>query len=130
MTKTSALSPVHPGEVLRKEYLAPLCITPNTLAAALRMSRTCLERLVREETSLTRDTAFRLAGYFGTAPEFWLGMQARFDEHATRRAPMAETLRKHASGSGEGRWRRSGRLLEETATQPRHPSNTSCVPSV
>jgi addiction module HigA family antidote len=84
MTKMDRLPPVHPGEVLREEYLAPLGITPYALAAALRLSRTHVERLVREEISLTASTALRLAGYFGTSPEFWLGIQARFDEHAMK----------------------------------------------
>jgi addiction module HigA family antidote len=86
MTKMDPLPPVHPGEVLREEYLAPLGITPYALAATLRLSRNHVERLVREETSLTRHTALRLAGYFGTSLEFWLSIQDRFDEHATRRA--------------------------------------------
>src|SRR5262249_25946730 len=76
--------PVHPGEVLRKQYLAPLGIAPCALAAALRLSRTHVERLVREEISLTPDTALRLAGYFATSPDFWLGIQARFDKHAMK----------------------------------------------
>jgi addiction module HigA family antidote len=84
MTKMDPLPPVHPGEVLREEYLAPLGITPYALAAALRLSRTHVERLVREEISLTPGTALRLAGYFATAPEYWLGIQARFEKHATK----------------------------------------------
>jgi antitoxin HigA-1 len=84
MTNTKPLAPVHPGEVLRDQYLVPLGITPCALAGALRVSRTRVERLVREETSVTPDTALRLAGYFGTTPEFWLGIQARFDIETAR----------------------------------------------
>jgi antitoxin HigA-1 len=80
------LAPVHPGEVLREEFLEPLALTPYALAAALRVPRTRLERLVREETAVTPDTALRLARYFGTTPEFWLGIQARYD---------IETVRQH-----------------------------------
>jgi len=79
MTKEHPRAPVHPGEILREEYLEPLGITPYALAAALHVPRTRVERLVREETSVTADTALRLGRYFGTTPEFWLGIQARFD---------------------------------------------------
>jgi addiction module HigA family antidote len=64
------LAPVHPGEVLREEFLVPLDMTPYALAAALHVPRTRVERLVREETALTADTALRLAKYFDTTPEF------------------------------------------------------------
>jgi len=79
MIKKNPRAPVHPGEILREEYLGPFGITPYALAAALLVPRTRVERLVREETSITVDSALRLARYFGTTPEFWLGLQARFD---------------------------------------------------
>ena len=79
------LAPVHPGEILREEFLAPLDMTPYALAAKLRVPRTRIERLVREETAVTPDTALRLARYFGTTPEFWLGIQNRFDVETARR---------------------------------------------
>ena len=79
------LAPVHPGEILREEFLAPLDMTPYALAAALRVPRTRIERLAREETAVTPDTALRLARYFGTTAEFWLGIQNRFDVETTRR---------------------------------------------
>jgi addiction module HigA family antidote len=78
------LAPVHPGEILREEFLAPLDMTPYALAAELRVPRTRIERLVREETAVTPDTALRLARYFGTTPEFWLGIQSRFDVETAR----------------------------------------------
>jgi len=82
---SKALAPVHPGEILREEFLVPLDMTPYALAAALRVPRTRMERLVREETPITPDTALRLARYFGTTAEFWLGIQARFDIETARR---------------------------------------------
>ena len=78
-SKAKALAPVHPGEILREEFLVPLELTPYALAAALRVPRTRVERLVREETGITPDTALRLARYFRTTPDFWLGIQAQFD---------------------------------------------------
>jgi len=79
MTKKNPLGPVHPGEVLREEFLVPLGITPYALAAALHVPRTRIERLVREETSITVDTALGLSRYFETSPEFWLRLQSLFD---------------------------------------------------
>jgi antitoxin HigA-1 len=76
---SNPLAPVHPGEILREEYLKQLDLSPYALAADLHVPRTRIERLVREETALTPDTALRLARYFGTTPDFWLAIQARYD---------------------------------------------------
>jgi antitoxin HigA-1 len=70
---------VHPGEVLREEYLVPMKLAPYSLAKALGIPRTRIERIAREETPVTADTALRLARYFGTTPAFWMGMQAQYD---------------------------------------------------
>ena len=88
--KKNPLAPIHPGEILREEFLAPLGMTPYALAALLRVPRTRIERLVREETAVTPDTALRLARYFGTTPEFWLGIQSRFDVETARRTIDAD----------------------------------------
>jgi addiction module HigA family antidote len=77
--RSRALAPVHPGEILREEFLAPLGMSAGALAKALRVPRTRVERLVRETTPVTPDTALRLARYWGTSPDFWLGLQAHFD---------------------------------------------------
>jgi addiction module HigA family antidote len=71
--------PIHPGEILREEFLVPLGLAPYSLARALRVPRTRIERLAREETPVTLDTALRLARYFGTSPEFWMNLQAAYD---------------------------------------------------
>lgn len=71
--------PIHPGEILRDEFLAPIELAPYTLAKALRVPRTRVERLVREQTPVTPDTALRLARYFATTPEFWMNLQAAYD---------------------------------------------------
>ena len=84
--KRNPLSPVHPGEILREEFLGPLAMSPYALAAGLRVPRTRVERLVREETAVTPDTALRLGRYFGTTPEFWLGIQARYDVEMARQS--------------------------------------------
>ncbi len=84
------LGPVHPGEILREEFLAPLGLSAYALAAACHVPRTRIERLVREQTPVTPDTALRLARYFGNSAEFWLGIQARYDLETARRALQGE----------------------------------------
>ena len=73
------LPPIHPGEVLREEFLVPMQLSPYALARACGVPRTRIERLTREETPVSADTALRLARYFGTTAEFWMGMQAQYD---------------------------------------------------
>src|ERR1700712_3025825 len=71
--------PVHPGEILREEFLVPLKLTPYAVAAALHVPRTRIERIAREEKPMTADTALRLGKFFKTGAAFWMNMQARFD---------------------------------------------------
>ncbi|MBF0562636.1 MAG: HigA family addiction module antidote protein [Alphaproteobacteria bacterium] len=73
------IPPVHPGEILREEFLIPLDITPYAVARACMVPRTRIERLAREETPVTADTALRLGRYFKTGPEFWVNLQAMYD---------------------------------------------------
>jgi len=73
------LAPLHPGEVLREEFLEPLGITPYALAKACQIERPRLERIVREENGISADTALRLSKYFGTTPEFWMNLQTRYE---------------------------------------------------
>jgi addiction module HigA family antidote len=87
MPSKDPLGPIHPGEILREEVLVPLGMSPYALAAALHVPRTRIERLVREETPVTPDTALRLARYLGTSAEFWLKLQARYDLETARRGP-------------------------------------------
>ena len=76
---TKKLSPVHPGEILREEFLLPMNLSPYAVAAACGVPRTGIERLARQETPVTADTALRLAKYFGTTPNFWMNIQAQYD---------------------------------------------------
>ena len=73
------LAPIHPGEILREDFLTPMKLTPYAVARACGVPRTRIERLAREETPVTADTALRLAKYFGTTPAFWMGIQAQYD---------------------------------------------------
>jgi addiction module HigA family antidote len=73
------LPPVHPGEVLREEFLVPLKLAPYAVAAALNVPCTRIERIAREEKPVAADTALRLGKFFETGAAFWMNMQARFD---------------------------------------------------
>ncbi len=70
---------IHPGEILREEYLLPLNMSAGALAKKLRIPRTRIERLVKETHPITSDTALRLAKFFDTTPQYWLQMQMTYD---------------------------------------------------
>jgi addiction module HigA family antidote len=76
---TKKLPPVHPGEVLREEFLRPMNLSPYTVARAVGVPRTRIERIANEQTAMSADTALRLARYFGTSPAFWMGIQTQYD---------------------------------------------------
>src|SRR3712207_297581 len=78
------LPPLHPGEVLREEFMKPLQLSAYAVAKACRVPRTRIERIAREEIGVTADTALRLGKLFGTSAEFWLGLQADHDMETTR----------------------------------------------
>ena len=71
--------PMHPGGVLREEFLKPLNLSAIKLADRCRVPRTRIERIAAEETSITADTALRLSKAFGTTPDFWLKLQSRYE---------------------------------------------------
>ena len=73
------LRPVHPGEVLREDFLIPLGLSVNALALALGVPATRIHEIVKERRAVTADTALRLAQYFGGDAASWLVMQANYD---------------------------------------------------
>lgn len=91
VTTGETLRPIHPGEVLREEFLVPLGMTAHALAIALHVPAPRIHDVVRCRRSVTVDTALRLAKYFGTSAEFWMGLQTSFDM-AQARVVMAEAL--------------------------------------
>lgn len=76
---TNKMRPIHPGEILREEYLAPLGMSANALAMALHVPAPRVNDIVRERRAVTPDTALRLARYFDTTAQFWLNLQSSFD---------------------------------------------------
>lgn len=87
------LAPMHPGEVLREEFLAPLDMSPGALAKACGVPRTRIERIADEVTGITADTALRLSKAFGTTAEFWLIRTARnqISDELAEIKPVIET---------------------------------------
>jgi addiction module HigA family antidote len=81
---TKKLPPIHPGEILREEFLVPMSLSPYAVALAVGVPRTRIERLAHEQTAVTADTALRLGRFFGTTAAFWMNLQARYEiERAT-----------------------------------------------
>lgn len=75
----NGMRPVHPGEILRQDYLIPLGLTANALAKALKTPSPRINAIVRERRGVTADTAMRLARYFGGDARSWLNLQTAYD---------------------------------------------------
>lgn len=82
--KTNKLPPIHPGEVLREEFMKPHGLSQNALARALNVPPRRINEIVLEKRSISADTALRLARYFGTTAELWTGLQADYDLRVAR----------------------------------------------
>jgi addiction module HigA family antidote len=76
---------VHPGEILRHDFLRPMKISVYMLAQAIKVPRSRINDIVLGRRGVTADTAFRLARYFGTSADFWINLQARYDLDAAER---------------------------------------------
>jgi addiction module HigA family antidote len=86
MRPVKKMRPVHPGEVLREEFLVPLGMSAQALALELRVPAPRINEIVRERRSVTPETALRLARYFGTTAQLWLNPQTSYDLKITERA--------------------------------------------
>lgn len=73
------LKPVHPGEILREEFMTPLGLSMNKVAMALRVPVTRIADIVNEKRGITADTAMRFARYFNNSATFWMNLQTRYD---------------------------------------------------
>ena len=93
MAKSRRLPPVHPGEILREDVMAPLGLSINRLARDLRVPVTRMSEIVNGRRSITADTALRLARYFSTTAEFWVNLQSAYDLDVATRA-SAEQIRR------------------------------------
>jgi addiction module HigA family antidote len=89
--KTNKLSPIHPGEILREEFMKPCGLSQNALGRALNVPPRRINEIVLEKRGITADTALRLARYFGTSAEMWTGLQADYDLRLAR-CKKAQTI--------------------------------------
>jgi addiction module HigA family antidote len=83
MNPIDKMRPVHPGEILREEFLKPLEMSAHALAMELKVPAPRINEIVRERRAITSDTALRLARYFGTTAQFWLNLQTSYDLRIT-----------------------------------------------
>jgi len=86
MAKKKQLALLHPGEILREEFLKPLNLSAGALAKRLGVPRTRIERIAEERIGVSVDTALRLSRALGTTPLFWLNLQNTYDLHVAERA--------------------------------------------
>jgi addiction module HigA family antidote len=91
--KTNKLPPIHPGEILREEFMKPCDLSQNALARALNVPPRRINEIVLEKRGLTADTALRLARFFGTSAELWTGLQADYDLRLARQAKEKQITR-------------------------------------
>jgi addiction module HigA family antidote len=82
--KTNKLPPIHPGEILREEFMKPHGLSQNALARALGVPPRRINEIVLEKRGFTADTALRLARFFGTTAEMWTGLQTDYDLRLAR----------------------------------------------
>ncbi|MDQ3130168.1 MAG: HigA family addiction module antitoxin [Acidobacteriota bacterium] len=88
----SKLKPIHPGEVLREEFLLPMNISPARLAEDTKISLENIAEIIEEKSSITPNAALRLSLYFGLSERFWLNLQSRYDLE-TEKDKLADRLK-------------------------------------
>lgn len=79
------LSPIHPGEILREEFMKPFGLSSNGLAQQLGVTAARVNEIANERRGITADTALRLARFFSTTAEFWMNLQQRYELETARR---------------------------------------------
>src|SRR5271156_5759860 len=89
--------PVHPGEILREDFMRPLALSINKLALELHVPATRVGEIVNERRRVTADTALRLARYFKTNPEFWLNLQNFYDLEVSRRSGKVSEIERQVT---------------------------------
>jgi antitoxin HigA-1 len=82
--------PIHPGQILLEEFMAPLGLSQNKLAEALDVDAGRINRIVTGKSRITADTALRLARYFGTTPQLWMNLQSKYDLEVAQDEKAAE----------------------------------------
>ena len=94
ISKSKRLDPIHPGEILREEFLKPMGVSINRLSRDLAVPPGRISAIVNGKRSITADTALRLGKYFGVSPEIWMGLQSVYDLRVAQRTIGAEVNRR------------------------------------
>ncbi len=89
----SHMSPMHPGEILREEFMTPLGLSANAVAMGLRVPATRILEIVNQRRGITADTALRLGQYFKTSAELWMNLQKSYELSLAHRDLMPKILR-------------------------------------
>ena len=97
MTAVNNMRSIHPGEILREEYLVPLELSVNALAMDLHVPATRMHEIVKERRGITPDTALRLARYFGGDAQSWLNLQTRYDLASVDETAICKAVSPRAS---------------------------------
>lgn len=94
------MEPVHPGEILREDFMRPLGLSVNKLALELHVPATRIGEIVHERRRITAETALRLARFFNTNAEFWLNLQNFYDLEQTRRSGKVSDIERQVQPAG------------------------------
>ena len=105
------LPPIHPGEILREEFMHPLGLSSNALANAIGVTPARVNEIVRERRGISADTALRLARYFGTDAQSWMNLQQRYDLECAKDALGNALSRIHRHAKQTRRAHPSGRAV-------------------
>ena len=97
MTAVNNMRAIHPGEILREEYLVPIELSVNALAMDLHVPATRMHEIVKERRGITPDTALRLARYFGGDAQSWLNLQTRYDLASTDETAICKAVSPRAA---------------------------------
>jgi addiction module HigA family antidote len=99
-SKQRLLEPIHPGEILLEDFMKPMGISINRLARDIAVPPGRVSAIVNGKRAITADTAFRLARYFGTSPDVWMGLQTDYELRIAQRTIGAEVekrVHRHAA---------------------------------
>jgi addiction module HigA family antidote len=111
---------VHPGHIIREDFLKPWGMTPYRLAKGTGMSQTRISQILRGQRAITAETALRLSRFIGGSPRFWLGLQAAYDLREAEQDLAAEL-------ESIARYEHAGPLLDEKGDEPHHVQQAALV---
>ena len=89
------IGPIHPGEILKEDFLIPMNISAYKLAKETFLDQTRISEIIRGKRSITVETALRFAKYFGTTPEFWINIQTQYDMENKKEELAPELIKIH-----------------------------------